>query len=63
MDNLRIGAEILREAVNLGSEKEERAARSKKEEKAAADAVAEKVSVWRVNPLTFADSFKDTTCF
>ncbi|KAJ7283621.1 hypothetical protein C8J57DRAFT_1293078 [Mycena rebaudengoi] len=43
MDNLRIGAEILREAVNLGSEKEERAARSKKEEKAAADAVAEKI--------------------
>jgi len=43
MDNLRIGAEMLRETVALMSDKEARAAQSKKEEKAAADAAAEKI--------------------
>ncbi|KAJ7047338.1 hypothetical protein C8F04DRAFT_1058469 [Mycena alexandri] len=43
MHTLRIGAEMLQEAVSLGSEKEARMAQAKKEEKAAADAVAEKI--------------------
>ncbi|KAJ7781208.1 hypothetical protein B0H16DRAFT_1497439 [Mycena metata] len=43
MHALRIGAEMLQEAVSLGSEKEARMAQAKKEEKAAADAVAEKI--------------------
>jgi len=41
--NLRIGADMLREAVDLGSEKEARAAQAKKEEKTVADAAAEKI--------------------
>ncbi|KAJ7771404.1 hypothetical protein DFH07DRAFT_228844 [Mycena maculata] len=43
MVNLRIGADMLREAVSLGSEKEVRAAQAKKAEKAVADAAAEKI--------------------
>ncbi|KAJ7498889.1 hypothetical protein FB451DRAFT_13759 [Mycena latifolia] len=43
MDNLRIGADMLREAIALESDKQARAAQSKKEEKAVADAAAEKI--------------------
>ncbi|KAJ7180138.1 hypothetical protein C8R43DRAFT_1056151 [Mycena crocata] len=42
-DNLRIGADMLREALALVSEKDVRAAQSKREEKAVADAAAEKI--------------------
>jgi len=40
---MRIGAAILKEAIDLETEKQERAALSKKEEKAVADAAANKV--------------------
>ncbi|KAJ6599035.1 hypothetical protein DFH09DRAFT_1303593 [Mycena vulgaris] len=43
MDHLRIGADMLREAIALESEKQARAVQSKKEEKAVADAAAEKI--------------------
>ncbi|KAJ7700129.1 hypothetical protein B0H17DRAFT_901028, partial [Mycena rosella] len=43
MDNLRIGADMLRDAISLESDKQARAVQSKKEEKAVADAAAEKV--------------------
>lgn len=43
MDDLRLGAIILREHVNLETEKAERAARAKANEKANAAAAAEKV--------------------
>lgn len=43
MDDLRIGAKILRDHLGLEMEKEERAARAKANEKANAAAVAEKV--------------------
>ena len=43
MDDLRVGAEIIREAFDRESEKLERAQRAKEEEKAARAAAAEKV--------------------
>ncbi|KAK0206595.1 hypothetical protein DFS33DRAFT_601464 [Desarmillaria ectypa] len=45
MDNLRIGSAILKEAFDLETEKQERAARAKKEEKAVAAAAANKVKL------------------
>lgn len=44
IDNLRIGAEIIQEAVKTDIEKNERLARAKKEEKSATEAVKRKVS-------------------
>jgi len=43
MDDLRIGAKILRDHLELEMEKEERAARAKANEKANAAAATEKV--------------------
>ncbi|EGO01926.1 hypothetical protein SERLA73DRAFT_132602 [Serpula lacrymans var. lacrymans S7.3] len=45
MAELRMGAAILREAVDLESQKQERAQRSKKEEKAAIEAAAQNVKL------------------
>lgn len=42
MHQLRIGADMLREALTLVSEREARAAQAKKNEKAVAEAAAEK---------------------
>lgn len=44
IDHLRIGAEIIHEAVKVDTERRERMERAKKEEKAAADAVKHNVS-------------------
>ncbi|KAG7449173.1 uncharacterized protein BT62DRAFT_929155 [Guyanagaster necrorhizus] len=45
MDSLRIGSAILKEAFDLETEKQQRAARAKKEEKAVAAAAANKVKL------------------
>jgi len=45
MSDLRIGAAILKETIDLEIEKQERAERSKKEEKSAAEAVVNKVKL------------------
>lgn len=44
MSDLRMGAAILKETIDLENEKQDRAERSKKEEKSAAEAVANKVN-------------------
>ena len=44
MEDLRIGNSILVDYIDLETEKQERAARSKKNEKASIEAAAEKVS-------------------
>ena len=43
MEDLRIGSSILKDYIDLATEKQERAARSKKNEKASIEAAAEKV--------------------
>jgi hypothetical protein len=50
-DDLRIGVNMLREAVILDTEKRERAESARKVEKAAADAVKRNVGVHRTCPL------------
>lgn len=44
MEDLQMGAGILKEYITLETEKQDRAARAKKSEKAAHDAAAEKVT-------------------
>lgn len=43
MEDLQMGASILKEYITLETEKQDRAARAKKSEKAAHDAAAERV--------------------
>lgn len=50
MSDLRIGAVILKEAIDLETEKQERATKAKKEEKAVVEAAANKVR--SVYPIT-----------
>jgi hypothetical protein len=45
MEDLRIGSSILKDYINLETEKQERAARSKKNQKASIEAAAEKVNI------------------
>ena len=45
MEDLRIGNSILADYIDLETEKQERAARSKKNEKASIEAAAEKVNI------------------
>jgi hypothetical protein len=45
MNNLRIGADMLREAIDLESEKQARAVQAKMDEKVVAEAAAEKVDM------------------
>ena len=53
MEDLRIGNSILVDYIDLETEKQERAARSKKNEKASIEAAAEKVVSFTLLPVCY----------